>query len=111
MFTIAYNQPAMNADDIKREMTALGLTAKELAEEAQTNYSMLTQVLNGKRTLTDNMSKRLMAALERKSHKGLVFSLPEETERKLVALAKEKGITPSKAAELLLERVLNISDL
>lgn len=101
----------MNAEEIKAEMTALCLTAKELAQEAQTNYSMLTQVLNGKRPLTASMSKRLAAALGRKANKGLVFSLPEETESKLVALARERGITPSQAAERLLERVLNISEL
>ncbi len=108
MLAIAHNEFML--EHIRQGMTEAGLTAKELAEEAQTSYTTLTMILNGKRPLTPRMAKRLDAALMRRRQKGLVFTLPAATERKLCELARKKGITPSEAAEMLLERLLNISD-
>lgn len=99
---------AMTAEDIKDRLTRLDMTVKELASEAQTSYTTLSMILNGKRPLTPRMEQRLEAALERCTLKGLQFSLAPETSDKLKALAKAKGITAQEAAEELLSLLLNL---
>ena len=108
---IAYRVVAMDVEAIKAEMSVLGVSMKELAAEATVNYSMLSQIINGKRPLTNSMEERLTRAIERMQNKGIAFELPPEAEKRLKELAAANGLSPSEAAQKPLERVLNLGDL
>lgn len=98
----------MTAAEIRDRLTRINMTVKELAREAQTSYTTLSMVLNGRRPLTPRMEQRLVAAMDRCNQNGVQFSLSPETAEKLKALADAKGVTPQEAAEELLSILLNL---
>lgn len=65
MTTLAYSAiPVYAGEIIKEELEARGISQKELAENLGVSYTMLNEILNGKRPLSSEVALLVEAALD-----------------------------------------------
>ena len=76
----------MTIEDIKRTLAERGMTQQELANALSISYSSMRQILSGASKLTEQLSKRIEYALDKRKQQTFIYTvdLPEGTVRNWV---------------------------